>query len=139
MQFVFSPQRNGRVTRDTDQIIEPANDPNAFRKSVRELAAKQILITRAKQKEQAQLKLNSFGRIEGGPGGFGEPIRNRGYYGVNPPIAYSYVGRPDYGPIYNDRFKFRNLGTTKTSNIPYSNIPAQQIGIFCPPKNINIR
>jgi len=138
MSRKFTAQFNPRITRDTEQIIQPVNDPNAYRKSVREFAARQIQIVRAKQKSSQFLQLNSFGRVEGGLGGFGEPLRNRGYYGTEPPVSYSFNVRPKFTPIYNDRFKFRHLGHTNP-RIPFSNIPAQTRTTCCPPKNINIR
>lgn len=134
----FTAQFNPRISKDSDQIIEPVNDPNAYRKSVREFAARQIQIVRAKQKSSQFLQLNSFGRVEGGMGGFGEPLRNKGYYGTEPPISYSFNVRPNFSPIYNDRFKFRHLGDTNP-RVPFSNIPAQKKTTCCPPKNINIR
>lgn len=92
----FTAQFNPRISKDSDQIIEPVNDPNAYRKSVREFAARQIQIVRAKQKSSQFLQLNSFGRVEGGMGGFGEPLRNKGYYGTEPPLSYSFNLRPKF-------------------------------------------
>ena len=132
-------QTNPRIARDKDIVLKPIHDANAYRKSVREFAAKQIQTIRAKQRQNITRELNSFGRVEGGQGGFGAPMRNRGYYGVTPPLSYSFEARPNYSAIIGDRFKFAHLGNTDTSNIPFSNIPAREKGSYCPPKKINIR
>jgi hypothetical protein len=135
----FTAQTNSRIARDSDVVLKPIHDQNAYRKSVRELAAKQIQTIRAKQQQHITRELNSFGRVAGGEAGYGEPLRNRGHYGVSPPLTYSFKARPKYSPIIGDRLKFAHLGNTYTSNIPFSNIPARETGIYYPPKKINIR
>jgi len=135
----FTAQTNPRIARDKDVVLKPVHDQNAYRKSVREFAAKQIQIIQAKQRQHVTRELNSFGRVAGGEAGFGEPVRNRGYYGVKPPLSYSFEARPNYSAIIGDRFKFAHLGNNNTSNIPFSNIPAREKGSCCPPKKLNIR
>lgn len=134
-KYAFNkPHNNPRITPTSEVVIEPVHDANAYRKSVREFAAKIITIQRAKQQQNTVIQTNSYGRVEGGPGGFGEPLRNRGYYGVEPPLVYSFTGRPT-----SERgFSKRNLGGFNQS-IFFSNIPAQQTTISCPPKKTNIR
>ena len=114
-------QTNSRIASDKDVVLKPVHDSNAYRKSVREFAARQIQIIKAKQKQTLTRELNSFGRVAGGQGGFGEPERNRGYYGVKPPISYSFKSRPNYSAIIGDRFKFAHLGNVSNSDIPFSN------------------
>jgi hypothetical protein len=135
----FTAQTNPRIARDSDIVLKPVHDQNAYRKSVREFAAKQIQIIKAKQRTHITRELNSFGRVAGGEAGFGAPVRNPGYYGVSPPLSYSFKSRPNYSAIIGDRFKFGHLGNTDTSNIPFSNIPATEKGSCCPPKKLNIR
>jgi hypothetical protein len=134
----FNPQLNTRLARDADIVLKPVHDSNAYRKSVRQFAAKQIEIVREKQRVHVTRELNSFGRVAGGENGFGEPIKNRGYYGVKPPLVYSFLSRPNYSNIITGNIN-THLGVTNTSNIPFSNIPARQKGSNCPPKKINIR
>ena len=134
----FTPQLNTRIARDSDIVLKPVHDPNAYRKSVREFAAKQIRIIRDIKRVHVTRELNSLGRVAGGENGFGEPIKNKGYYGVKPPLVYSFLARPSYANVFTDKVT-TNIGTTSTSNIPFSNIPARQKGSNCPPKKINIR
>ena len=37
----FNPQLNTRLARDADIVLKPVHDSNAYRKSVRQFAAKQ--------------------------------------------------------------------------------------------------
>jgi hypothetical protein len=134
----FTPQLNTRIARDSDIVLKPVHDPNAYRKSVRQFAAKQIEIIRAKQRLHITRELNSFGRVAGGENGFGEPIKNKGYYGVKPPLVYSFLSRPNHSNIFTDNLNSQ-LDTTANSTPPFSNISAREKGSTCPPKKINIR
>ena len=135
----YTPQTNTRMARDADIVLKPVHDPNAYRKSVREFAAKQINIIRAKQRVTVTRALNSFGRVAGGENGFGEPIKNKGYYGITPPLSYAFTSRPSYQSIISDSVQNKHLGAVHSSNISFSNIPARTKGTYCPPKKINIR
>lgn len=131
-------QHNSRIPRDTEQIIKPQHDVNAWRKSAREIAANSIRNVKNKQREYASLNLNSFGQREGGPSGFGEPVKNKGYYGIEPPISYVFKTRPSFANVIKDE-NVRILGSSRASNIPFSTVPAQKRTFCCPPKKINIR
>lgn len=131
-------QHNSRISKDTDQIIKPQNDANAWRKSARQLAANSIRNVKNKQREYASLTLNGFGQREGGPAGFGEQVRNKGYYGTEPPVSYIFKNRPSFGNVIKDT-NVKTLGSSRASDIPFSTTPAQKVNACCPPKNINIR
>ena len=117
----YTPQTNTRMARDADIVLKPVHDPNAYRKSVREFAAKQINIIRAKQRVNVTRALNSFGRVAGGENGFGEPIKNKGYYGITPPLSYAFTSRPSYQAIISDGVQNKHLGAVHSSNISFSN------------------